>query len=55
VLLRLSGGFLEALDLLHLALFLSLTLELRDLLALVESALLLQPYALLVLEQAWMP
>jgi hypothetical protein len=54
-LLCLSGGFLEALNLLHLALLLAFTLELRDFLALVESALLFEPYALLVLEQARMP
>jgi hypothetical protein len=46
---------LQALELLDLALFFAFTSQLIDLLALVESALFLLPYALLVAEQRWVP
>jgi hypothetical protein len=46
---------LESLNLLHLSLFISLASQLLDLLALLECALLLLPYPLLIFEQARVP
>jgi len=51
----LAGGFLQTLELLDLALFFALASELFDLFALIQGALLLLPYALLVAEQRWVP
>lgn len=51
----LSGSFLETLNLFHLALLLSLAPQLVDLLALLQRAVLVLPYPLLVFEQAGMP
>lgn len=50
MLLRLAGSFLEALELLDLSLFFAFAFHLVDALALVQSALFLLPYALLVLD-----
>jgi hypothetical protein len=51
----LAGGFLQSLKLLDLALFFAFASQLFDLFALVQSALFLLPYALLVAEQRWVP
>jgi hypothetical protein len=49
-LLRLAGSFLEALELLYLSFFFTLAFHLVDAFALVQRALFLLPYALLVLD-----
>lgn len=55
VLLLLSGGFLEVLEFLDLALFFALATQLIYTLALLERFLLFGPYALLVAEERRVP
>jgi hypothetical protein len=55
MLLRFAGGLVQALDFLHLALFITFSAQLIDALAFLECALFLGPDALLVAHQPRVP